>query len=72
MELLALIGLIIFLLVAYPMIQEQRERKLAERLERLHDPNAAAALVDAATAESASGVRTLGWLKRWFWPRLFR
>ena len=52
MEFIAIILLLAFLVVAYPIIQGQRERALEKRLEKLKDPSMAAVEVDLATEQS--------------------
>jgi hypothetical protein len=54
MELLLMLVLIGLLAFGYQWHQDWRERKLAERLEKLRDPNAAAFEVDRVIAESQS------------------
>jgi hypothetical protein len=68
----ALCLLIVVLVVVRPILQERRERKLAEQLARLDDPAAAGAFVDRAVCEAWEEAGLFRNLKRFVWPFLFR
>jgi hypothetical protein len=59
MELILLLILIGLLTFGYSWQQDRRERQLAERLERLRDPNAASFEVDRVIAQSQADAERL-------------
>jgi hypothetical protein len=42
------VGILLFVILAYPYIQEKRENELAKRLENIDDPAIASSWVDSA------------------------
>jgi len=69
MELLALVGALVLLIVviAYPYIQDQRERAIAKRLENVHDPAVAASMLDEARQVSQQETGFFQKILRYFW-----
>ena len=68
----ALVFLVVVLVVLHPLVQRQRERVLARRLEKVREPHAASALIEAASSVNSAERGTIRTLREIFWPVLFR
>jgi hypothetical protein len=68
----AVLFLVMELLVIVPVLRNQREERLARRLEQARDPLEASLLVDGVISDNRSAERTVkSWRDR-LWPFLFR
>ncbi len=68
----AILFLVVILLFLQPFIEEQRERKLAERLKGVKDPLEAQMLLDGAMRTRRDEIDFLTRIKEIFFPFLFR
>lgn len=68
----AILFLVVVLLFLQPYIEEQRERKLAERLKGIKDPLEAQMMLDGAMRTRREEMDFLTRIKEVFFPFLFR
>jgi len=64
--LVSLLFLVFVLLVARPWIQSRREREMAERLKKVHDPTEASVMMDGLIYNTQQESDFMGRLSRWF------
>jgi hypothetical protein len=68
----AILFLVVVLLFVQPWIEEQRERKLAERLKGVKDPLEAQIMLDREMRTRRGEIDFLNRIKETFFPFLFR
>jgi|GEM_PF-5709828 len=64
--LVLLLFLILLLLVVRPWLQSRREREMAERLKKVHDPTEASVMMDGLIYNTREESRWIERLSRWF------